>query len=580
MLWLPRALALSLVCGTAAAFVSHLRPWLVTEQIALVTAGLAALSVITMILLIWLKPRPLLTSARRFDLRFGLKERVSTALELLAGDIQANEELKRLQIDDALRIAADVRPREQIPIRARRRDWTAVVALLGVLALLLIVPNPQAAAVEAGNAQNAAIADAADTLRDITRDIATDPNLNAGDRQNLLQALQSAVDILDQPDIRPEEALAAISNAESLMRQTGERLREQNSATASSLESTAELLRSLESLTTTPQDDGRSLNELLEALQRQAAGLDAAQRQAAANALAQSAQGLQAASPGAAQALRQAAEALREGDTQSAQANLETAQAALEEASRQAEQSQSAAQNLQRSAQQAQQAGQQVSQPPQSAQQNSVQPAQSPQQASSNSAQPANEAQPSGQSQAAQSGQPGASEQAEAGAQNSQPGDETGVQQTQGGQGAPMTGQQSEGQSSQGSAPGSGDQAGAAGQDQPNTAGVGQTQQSEADNNPDGAGESAFEPIYAPRRLGGESGDATIQLEPDTSDMPVAEGDFAENPAGQVTVPYNEVFTDYAAAANRALGTDYIPLGLRDVVRDYFSSLEPGQRPR
>jgi hypothetical protein len=42
-------------------------------------------------------------------------------------------------------------------------------------------------------------------------------------------------------------------------------------------------------------------------------------------------------------------------------------------------------------------------------------------------------------------------------------------------------------------------------------------------------------------------------------------------------VPYNEVFSDYSEAANRALDQDYIPLGLRDVVRDYFSSLEPGQ---
>jgi hypothetical protein len=44
-----------------------------------------------------------------------------------------------------------------------------------------------------------------------------------------------------------------------------------------------------------------------------------------------------------------------------------------------------------------------------------------------------------------------------------------------------------------------------------------------------------------------------------------------------VTVPYNQVFSDYSNAANQALERDYIPLGLRDVVRDYFSSLEPRQ---
>jgi hypothetical protein len=66
-------------------------------------------------------------------------------------------------------------------------------------------------------------------------------------------------------------------------------------------------------------------------------------------------------------------------------------------------------------------------------------------------------------------------------------------------------------------------------------------------------------------------------LEPETSDVPLAEGEFAENPSGEARVPYNQVFSDYSDAANRALESDYIPLGLRDVVHDYFTSLEPGQ---
>ena len=38
---------------------------------------------------------------------------------------------------------------------------------------------------------------------------------------------------------------------------------------------------------------------------------------------------------------------------------------------------------------------------------------------------------------------------------------------------------------------------------------------------------------------------------------------------------YDTVFSDYQNAANRALESDYVPLGLRDVVREYFTSLEP-----
>jgi hypothetical protein len=66
-----------------------------------------------------------------------------------------------------------------------------------------------------------------------------------------------------------------------------------------------------------------------------------------------------------------------------------------------------------------------------------------------------------------------------------------------------------------------------------------------------------------------------MQLDPDASDSPTEQGEFTENPDGQVTVPYNQVFSDYADDANRALDSDYVPLGLRDVVRNYFTSLEP-----
>ncbi|MBK6712472.1 MAG: hypothetical protein IPG51_19405 [Chloroflexi bacterium] len=41
------------------------------------------------------------------------------------------------------------------------------------------------------------------------------------------------------------------------------------------------------------------------------------------------------------------------------------------------------------------------------------------------------------------------------------------------------------------------------------------------------------------------------------------------------TVPYNQVFGDYRNAASEALSGDYIPLGMKGYIRDYFSSLEP-----
>jgi hypothetical protein len=52
--------------------------------------------------------------------------------------------------------------------------------------------------------------------------------------------------------------------------------------------------------------------------------------------------------------------------------------------------------------------------------------------------------------------------------------------------------------------------------------------------------------------------------------------ELASNPeTGQSTVPYNQVFARYADAASRALDEQQIPLGMRDYIRGYFSSLEP-----
>jgi hypothetical protein len=96
-----------------------------------------------------------------------------------------------------------------------------------------------------------------------------------------------------------------------------------------------------------------------------------------------------------------------------------------------------------------------------------------------------------------------------------------------------------------------------------------------APNNSAPGQEREYEEVFAPRRVIDQEGDDVIVLETEDGDVPVREVDRAENPEGEVTVPYNQVYSDYANAANQALDTGYIPLGLRDVVREYFTSLAP-----
>jgi hypothetical protein len=87
---------------------------------------------------------------------------------------------------------------------------------------------------------------------------------------------------------------------------------------------------------------------------------------------------------------------------------------------------------------------------------------------------------------------------------------------------------------------------------------------------------AAFEQIYAPTRLNGNTGplialpDSTIpgnQL-PGASPGPVPEAELSQ-------VPYISVFAEYEAIYQQAIDSGQVPPHLREIVRRYFSSLEP-----
>jgi hypothetical protein len=92
---------------------------------------------------------------------------------------------------------------------------------------------------------------------------------------------------------------------------------------------------------------------------------------------------------------------------------------------------------------------------------------------------------------------------------------------------------------------------------------------------PGQGGEQHYDPIYAPERLGGEGGEHIVLPGPQEGEREKGEGGKGEEE--KVLVPYEEVYTDYQAQAASALESSYIPLGLKEYVRDYFSSLDPGE---
>lgn len=96
-----------------------------------------------------------------------------------------------------------------------------------------------------------------------------------------------------------------------------------------------------------------------------------------------------------------------------------------------------------------------------------------------------------------------------------------------------------------------------------------------------GPGGGRAETVYVPEYvdLSGQDG-VEIQLPAECVANPERCGQLiSESPTEfgdeQSLVPYERVFGDYRDAAFEALDGDYIPLGMKGLVRDYFSSLEP-----
>ncbi|MEA3340845.1 MAG: hypothetical protein U9R15_12850, partial [Chloroflexota bacterium] len=141
--WGPWGGALGLGLGLMLALAARLWPLMMARWLAALTGSLALASVIVGLAVVWLWPRSSLRLARIFDRRFGLAERLTTALEIGAGRLCATEAMSGAQLADALNVAARVDVRALLPLRASRRALLAFCALAAALALSLWLPNPQ-----------------------------------------------------------------------------------------------------------------------------------------------------------------------------------------------------------------------------------------------------------------------------------------------------------------------------------------------------------------------------------------------------------------------------------------------------
>ena len=468
-----------------------------------------------------LRPLSPVRVARRVDLELGLKERLSTAWLLRASkpSFSFQPALIAHQHQDALTVAQHIHPGRAFPLPWQRRSLLVAAVLLAAAVGLALLPNRMDAVL----AERAAVAREAEAqarqIENLRQEIEQAAELTPEERQELLRQLEElAQELRDNPGNR-EQALADLSTVEETLRQ---KLDPDAAAQQATLDALAVQLQSLAQGEKGAQADPAQMDETLQALAEEIAGMSEAERQALAQSLVQmAARAMQSGDTDLAQALAALAQAAQAGD---GQATAEAAQAAADAMARtQANLDKQA--TLQRALSQLQSSRQALAQ--------------------------------SGQGQQGQQGGQGAAQVPGAG-QN--PGQGQGQGQNQGGQGGQGTGGQ-----------------GTKADQLPPGTGTGQANRPQGEGRPTEVGE-LDQQIYVPwDRLPGE-GQELIVPGQDTGqgDTQVRERrDPLPGAAGPALVPYHQVYYQYLDAANKSIDQNYIPLGLKTYVWEYFSQLEP-----
>ncbi len=520
-----------LACGLGIALLialaSRVFPLMSTATLIGLSIALVVIGLVSALAYPWL--RHARTSpmqwARTFDQRFGLQERTSTALEIGEGRLSVrNDLIRNIQRRDAERVIESVDARRLMPLRISRRD--AIVSLIFLIALIvaILLPNPQQQVLAQREQLRQAIAQQIEQLEQ-AKQMIENSALSDAQKQAAIQALDEARRKLEDPDVTPEEALAAINEAQSQLdalndqaaRQRAEDLRRAGESLAPDALTNA-LANALAN-----ENFDRAANEMRNLTNSSETGqpLSEEEMQRAANQLDQMARSVQNSDPELARRLREAAQNMREGNMQAAQQQLDQAAQSLERA----QETREASQALDRAQAQAEAARQAIAQQASQSQSQSQRP---------------------GQNQVGQAGS-----NTPAGAQGRQPG--------------------------QGQAQTSG-----RGEDGNSSARVGATANDELNGTNSSRKSDDFgsdNTVYAPRRIGGE-GRPVVLPEAQNQTAPDPSGRASTAPGGNSSVPYEQVYGDYSKAADEALRSGRVPPDMRDYVRDYFSSLDPNQGNR
>ncbi|MFT5196790.1 MAG: hypothetical protein ACI85U_003829 [Candidatus Promineifilaceae bacterium] len=514
LVWGPRGLMAGLMVALLLAILSRFRPLLTNREIGYAALICAGVGLVGGILFATLRRYSVYQQAIYADRQLGLRERITSALELHEGKIEAPADIRRFQLEDTLSIVKQVDVETSIPLTFDSQELMFILVAIAFILAAVVFPNGQASILQGQRAVQQVVDEQIERLETLEEEIVQNETLNEEQREELLAPISDARETLEEGVGSREEALATLSEAESELRELAERsgtenLEGQMAEAGSNISSSAGEPLS-EAMT---EGDLNETAEALDELSESVNGLGAEEQQELGRDLSQAAAELQESDPELAQELAEAGSALQQGDVESAQQALAEASETAGELAEQGEMAAAA----QQAAEELTEGRQQV--------------------AKSENGQPNEE----GQSEPGEGQQPG---------ENGQP------------------------QPGQAEQPGSGQQPGVA---QPAPGAGGEQGGASAGEGGGGSTDNVFVPPF--RDLSEFEG-VEVELSAECEASPENCGELLNTTPSEIrdeesVVPYEEVYAEYANTAYESLAEDYIPIGMKGYIRDYFSSLEP-----
>ncbi|GHO84688.1 hypothetical protein [Dictyobacter formicarum] len=513
LFWGIRGLLIGLFLACLVLLISRLLPWASAPYWAL-GVGIA-LPVLGIALALWFRPTNTST-AHMVDERLSLHDRVGTAWELR----DQTSVLAKLQRRDALKQLGANTPAKSIALRLQRATTITLVVLLLLLVPLVLAPNPMTAVLKQQAALQAQIAKQVANVEKIRQITAQQPAISKDEKQKIDQILRDLETKLQQAK-NPNDAQQALSEAQAKLDQ----LRDPQSSNRTQARSAAgDTLKNSSNANTRAtgqalsNSDNKSLAQSLQNLANQASKASPDQRKQLAQDLEKAANQANK-DPNLSSALHQLAKSIADGSS----SEISDAAKAVEAASSQTTANQAGENAINQASQSLQDAANNLA----SATDNTTGQAQQ------------------GQGQNQQGQNQGQNQQGQGQGQNQGQGQGQGQNQGQG-QGQ---GQQGQGQGQQGQGQGQGQ---------------GQNQGGSGGNGTNGSGPHKDESVY----IQGQNGQGSSTQSTDNNTSVVQPGS---------KVPYSQVIEQYNQKAHDAIDNSNVAPNEKDLVHDYFNTLEGQQ---